>query len=444
MNRTPKKRLAIVSSYSESCGNASFTRVLHDSIEQYSDYDVEVVELDLRLLQSVNNFVRRKADIHIGKLCQQLATFDAVNLQLEAGLYGTLPNDIMNRVRRLMAANKVMSVTLHSPRLSAPTNSSIRAGIADLLRLRIVSGVRTILDEFRGNVHVRINKSMIKDAIARGHRLITHTRRAKYQIGVFFDYHKVDVHPLKIVPEGFEPNPEKLNGIRRQLGIGTDDKVVGIFGYVSSYKGHHDALRAMEHLPDNFKLLIFGRQHPQTIRSNGKVDVYLKSLMDQILVHEEKLRKQSLALARMQSAQESTRLSLKDRVFFLGELPDREFLDVAGSVDMAWLPYYENGQDGSGIASICLDASKRVVCSASFAFDQLFRLVEYSNVSRFDIGNSIELAHKTLLHINTIPPQRPYGDESVYTIRSQVDTYVKELTGAPVGDPAPASAQEAG
>ena len=47
MNQTGKKRLAIVSSYSESCGNAAFTRVLHDTIEQYSDFDVEVVELDL-------------------------------------------------------------------------------------------------------------------------------------------------------------------------------------------------------------------------------------------------------------------------------------------------------------------------------------------------------------------------------------------------------------
>ncbi|MCB1456375.1 MAG: hypothetical protein KDJ51_09215 [Nitratireductor sp.] len=444
MNQAPRKRLAIVSSYSESCGNAAFTRVLHDTIEQYSEFDVEVVELDLRLLQSVNNYVRRKADIHIGKLCKQLATFDAVNLQLEAGLYGTLPNDIMKRVRRLLAANPVMSVTLHSPRMSAPTASTMRHGISELLRFRIISGMKIILDELRGNVHVRINRSMIRDAITHGHRLIAHTRRAKYQIGVFFDYDKVDVHPLKIVPEGFEPDHSGLEKIRRELGFKPEDKLIGIFGYISAYKGHHDALKAIEYLPENYKLLIFGRQHPQTIRANGEVDKYLGKLMGTIFLDEEKSRKHSLALARIRRAEENREPSLKDRVYFLGELPDREFLDVAASVDVAWLPYYENGQDGSGIASICLDASPRVVCSASFAFDQLFKLVEYRNVSRFDIGNSIELAHKTLLHINDKPPQRPYGDESVYTIRSQVDTYVKELTGAPVGDPAPVSDRKAG
>ncbi|MCB1449589.1 MAG: hypothetical protein KDJ67_05615, partial [Nitratireductor sp.] len=261
MNQTGKKRLAIVSSYSESCGNAAFTRVLHDTIEQYSDFDVEVVELDLRLLQSVNNYVRRKADIHIEKLCRQLAQFDAVNLQLEAGLYGTLPKDIVNRVRRLMASNPVMSVTLHSPRLSAPTASSIRAGIREILRLRIMTGLRLIMDELRGNVHVRINRSMITDAIKQGHRLIAHTRRAKYQIGVFFDYDKVDVHPLKIVPDGFEPDHSGLEKIRHELGFKPEDKLIGIFGYISAYKGHHDALKAIEYLPENYKLLIFGRQH---------------------------------------------------------------------------------------------------------------------------------------------------------------------------------------
>ncbi|MCB1460319.1 MAG: hypothetical protein KDJ48_13850, partial [Nitratireductor sp.] len=156
-----------------------------------------------------------------------------------------------------------------------------------------------------------------------------------------------------------------LEKIRRELGFKPEDKLIGIFGYISAYKGHHDALKAIEYLPENYKLLIFGRQHPQTIRANGEVDKYLGKLMGTIFLDEEKSRKHSLALARIRRAEENREPSLKDRVYFLGELPDREFLDVAASVDVAWLPYYENGQDGSGIASICLDASPRVVCSAS-------------------------------------------------------------------------------
>ena len=60
--------MAIVSSYSESCGNATFTKILHDTIRQYSDYEVEVVELNLTLLQSVNGTIRAAAASHIDDL----------------------------------------------------------------------------------------------------------------------------------------------------------------------------------------------------------------------------------------------------------------------------------------------------------------------------------------------------------------------------------------
>ena len=97
--------LGIVSSYSESCGNASFPKVLHDTIEQYSNKNVEVVELDLQLLQSVDRRTRRFAENHIEDICKQLKKFDAVNIQMEAALYGSLPQDIIQRSRKIIKAN---------------------------------------------------------------------------------------------------------------------------------------------------------------------------------------------------------------------------------------------------------------------------------------------------------------------------------------------------
>ena len=118
---------------------------------------------------------------------------------------------------------------------------------------------------------------------------------------------------------------------------------------------------------------------------------------------------------------------INDRVFFMGELGHEDFLAAAASVDVVWLPYYENGQDGSGIASICLELAPRVLCSTSFAFDELFRLIRYRNCERFDIGNMLELAKKTEMLMRRETPSKPYGDESTYTLRSQALMYARSI-----------------
>jgi hypothetical protein len=133
------KTLAIVSSFNESCGNASFTKALRDSIQKYTDFKVEVIELDLKLLQSTAYEIRKQANLHIAEICTKLKMADAVNIQLESGLYGTLPADIVKRVAKLVKANPKTSVTLHSPRLIQTTNYTMRSGIKDLFSFRIVS-----------------------------------------------------------------------------------------------------------------------------------------------------------------------------------------------------------------------------------------------------------------------------------------------------------------
>jgi hypothetical protein len=186
-----------------------------------------------------------------------------------------------------------------------------------------------------------------------------------------------------------------------------------MFGYLSSNKGHTDALQAMQYLPHDHKLLIFGRQHPQTLSSSSVTDSYLQLLIDII----------------------KKDYNLKTRVFFLGELSDNDFLQVASSVDVAWLPYYETGQDGSGIAAICMDICQRVLCSTSFAFDELFKLIPYPNMMRFDVGNFMEIATKThMIRRRDVQP-RPNEDRSLYNTRTQALAYVKDLPKAYLADP---------
>src|SRR3569832_1265615 len=81
-----KERLAIVSSYDELCGNASYTKVLEQELSKF--YDVTVLSLDVELLRQKRN---KQALHHIKTLSEQLKEYDCVNFQLEAGLYGACP-----------------------------------------------------------------------------------------------------------------------------------------------------------------------------------------------------------------------------------------------------------------------------------------------------------------------------------------------------------------
>jgi glycosyltransferase involved in cell wall biosynthesis len=188
-----------------------------------------------------------------------------------------------------------------------------------------------------------------------------------------------------------EPN---RNYWLKRLNLENEDYLIGVFGFISEYKGIQTAISALEFLPKEYKLLIIGRQHPRTIREHMLINPFLKKLLKKI-----KLDKKN---------------NLKSRIIFTNELEDSEFMELAATVDCAWLPYLETGQDGSGVASILFDLSKRVVASQCKVFDELFRLVPEYKCERFDIGNYMELAGKTINYFEyrNLNKRMSYSDES--------------------------------
>lgn len=401
-------RMAVVSSYAESCGNASFTKVVVNSVSRYSTMTAEGVGLPLMLTQSLDRQIRAGADDAIRQMAEVLRTYDAVNLQVETGLYGTRPADVLRRIKILLDANPNTTVTLHAPRLITSLDEWHRNAYRSALRLRLGQALKNYVGGINANKYVAMNRKLVGMVAAAKRPIIVHTQRSKTLISTIVGYDNVHVHPLRIVPPDFRPQPEVLQRLRERNGIAPGAKVIGIFGYVSRYKGHLDAIKALSRLPQEYVLLIAGRQHPQTIRPEMK-DGFIAELEAQI---DRAPRNQRLA----------------ERVFFVGELPDDDFMSVAACVDVCWLPYYELGQDGSGIASICLDLNPRVLCSASLAFDELFRLLPYRNYMRFDIGNATELAQKTRAIVQA-PTVDPALSSNAYSQRSQALLYAG-LAGA--------------
>ena len=67
------KKLAIISSYNESCGNASYTEVLRREFAKY--YEVDVLSLQLDVLSSNASNIRKIAEEHIDELVKSLKNY---------------------------------------------------------------------------------------------------------------------------------------------------------------------------------------------------------------------------------------------------------------------------------------------------------------------------------------------------------------------------------
>src|SRR5580698_3262046 len=106
---TQRKRLAIVSTHNQLCGIAAYTAALERQLADV--FDLTVFDLDQYLLRNQHHRVQALGDRHIKEICRQIATFDAVNLQLEFGTLGQSTKDIYRRFSWLVAAAPRLSVT---------------------------------------------------------------------------------------------------------------------------------------------------------------------------------------------------------------------------------------------------------------------------------------------------------------------------------------------
>jgi len=389
--------IAIISSIDESCGNAAFTNHLLQSLNDYG-VTANGIGLNLNYTQSVDKKIRKIADNQVKKIVESLKDFDGVNLQFEAGLYGTNGKDILKRLNLLLRSGKNTSVTIHSNRIF-PTNSLTFRSLAKaffMLRFKtIFFSVGKLQAEKRS---LKLNRAVVKACVEAKVEIIVHTKKSADAIMEMFNYDRVHVHPLKFTDPG-KVLPNKVP-ISKVLHLNSDVKTIGIFGFISKYKGIETAIEAMNYLPSNYHLVIVGRQHPQSIQEYSQIDSYIKKIIKKIKEN-----------------------ALTSRVHFLNELSDEELLEWAASVDFGWLPYLEVGQDGSGIASILFDIAQRVIASNAKSFDELLRLIPEYQCERFDIGNYLELAGKTLNYRE----MRNLQTHSRFTCETQTKLYVDVL-----------------
>lgn len=381
-----KPRLAIVSTFDDQCGIASYTRCLVKQLQ--ADFDIEVFDLDQSFMRSTTATMSVVADDMIRRFCARAKTFDFVNIQLEYGTLGARPKDIGRRLGWIIDAAPALSVTFHT--ILDREVFDHRKFTTDLRNLRVADAWSTWTDTRDRNELCAATYRMLRNASKRKPvNVIMHTLRDAQLMRHGQRLPNVFDHPLVFLADD-EVRRLRANTTRSDFPslehLPADARTVGVFGFISRYKGFDTVVKALRFLPEDYHLLVFGSVHPNDIRKDQQIYPYVQHLLETAAVDTEP----SGALSTTGNIH--TR-SLAQRIHFLGAQTDESFARASCICDTVVMPYIEVGQSASGAISIALEMGARVVASRNKAFLQFSRYFP-DCVEMFDIGNYVELAER--------------------------------------------------
>jgi glycosyltransferase involved in cell wall biosynthesis len=406
-SRAPASRrretLAIVSTRSRLCGIAAYTSAIERQLA--GAFDITVFDLDQYLMRSLHRRVRRLGDRHVRQICGDIRRFDAVNLQLEHGTLGRYGPDIFRRFRWLTDAAPRLSVTFHT--LPLPPAFEAAAFLKAVGTLNIKAAMR-LLREFR-RAHLLSHGFARQLRRVQGHKqvaAIVHNRRDRRDAHYLYGVRHVFDHPLSYLSAP-ELAAIRAAASRRRFPI-LDDlpdaaALIGVFGFLNEYKGIGTAIDALQYLPDDHHLLVFGGVHPHEIAARQRRHPYISSLFDEAYMDTTLYERMSgpAAAGRPQLVLDSAAVlhemvghhprDLSARVHFMGALDEADFLAGMAICDAVVFPYLEVGQSASGPISQAHELGCRIIASRTQAF---LEFAEYHRnaIELVDIGNHLELA----------------------------------------------------
>jgi len=402
-----KPKLAIIGTFDDLCGIAAYVKTM---VRLLGDrYDVTVFDLDQYLFKHASSTVQRLAEAEVRRICAELPRFDAVNIQLEHGLFGTSANMIVRRLKSIIRACPTLVITFHT--ILEGGHPQWRTLLRSVVRGRPVRGVQAFRQMRHDNLLANgLYRFLRQEQRRRGSRqrlsVVVHTRRDRRMLQYVHSLENVYDHPLA------QLTPDRVAEIRSRAdranfaGLGQlppDAILLGCFGFLSSYKGFDTAIKAVRLLPKRYHLAIFGALHPGGTKAFAKRDAYLSKLLAMVHAGQRLLEsgKERGKKSPFNIAVEGDRLpelmassnpdDLSARVHFLGAVSDDDFPAAIAVCDTVLLPYREVGQSSSGPLCLGIELGKHVIATRTKAFLQAQRY--YRNRYRtIDIDNHLELA----------------------------------------------------
>ena len=466
-----QKRLAIVCSYNESCGNASYAHVLRNKFSEYVHCDV--IPLDLFLLQKSSPAFQQAGDRHIAEIAARLSGYDYVNIQFEAGLYGAKDSDVLRRLKMLLAACRSVVVTMH--RINPPTFHLPRVlwqfGETFVAGHPIIATRALLAEIFYMRPAAKLYSRIIEACRGRSRSanvsIMVHTKRERRIVKEIYRFDNVVDFPITFLTEDQRRDVLEntdVEAFRQRHGIASGVKVVGAFGFISSYKGYETLIHALKEMPEDHHLYLFGGQHPASVSENVPLDPYIESLLKLIrekndeVVGDARRRLMPLGRGRIEPADTGPEMAEKvedalsrllsydllKRVHFIGELSDPHFIEALRSCDAVVLPYLEVGQSMSGVIALAIECGANLYCARNKSFAEVMKYYGEVFVS-FDIGNYVELAQKVQRGGNRFEEARNRA-LATYNLQTNVALHLEKMGFTlPAGPvlPQPATTQSA-
>lgn len=377
-----RPRLAIISSYGETCANASYAKALEEALG--IKFDVEVLNLQstsLMRLPGEDNV--KTADQYIDSLCQRLKDFDLINLHLESCLYGNNLQQASERIIRLCNAAERLIVTVHKIYLDA-----------------------------EDKVHAKIDEEIIntikRRADPNSYHFIVHVPREKELFKRKFGVDNVTDYPCLFMSETQRRYYKAKNNPvawKKSIGLSSEDITIGRFGLLNDYKDHTIALKLLKILPQKYKVIYVGGAHPQNIKQRA-IDPVIKDITDYL----------------------DKNPDISDRVIFMGSgISDEVYHTALCNIDVVLVPHFETYQSASAVTSVALELCRPIIASYNFTF------MEYAKYfpdcfEFFNMGNHYEIKYKILnFDKNKLINLEHYAQQ--FTLDKLVDIYSTIYSG---------------
>lgn len=243
-------RILHFTTWDDTCGIAGYARDLVGALDDRGVVN-GIYPVNRAALRSLS-FEGTKA--WLNAFADRARGYDAVHIQHEFSFFGPLermpePNELFfGLLDRLQKDRTPTVVTFHTEPYFVPRRPT------PMQRLR----------KLRHGGYHRWKAERYLGAKTTGLRALVHAEKTRASLigsGVNPDL-------VRVIPMGVKPRAEAVNKLSKaeakaRLGLPPDGILLTLFGFVSEYKGHLTALRAMLNLPEKYALAVVGGPHPE-------------------------------------------------------------------------------------------------------------------------------------------------------------------------------------
>jgi glycosyltransferase involved in cell wall biosynthesis len=324
------RSVAMVTTWQTQCGIADYASDLSTALVD-AGVDCSTVEVDR---QRMRYMTEDELHVEFARLADRAAGHDVVHIQHEYGFFagaygwGVSLRVLQRFLKALRRHTPMVVVTMHTePVLLEQSGTSVHD------RLRHAG---------RRRLWWSLTRSVNADP---GVRIVVHsrtTRRRLVDSGLHAD--RVSIVPQGIAQPWQTVDAASRRQARAELGVDDDAVMLGLFGFMSRYKGYNIALEALRQLPEHHHLLILGGPHP--LGSDSALEDVLTEL--------------------------ARRKALRGRVHLTGFVPTSRLAALRSTVDVCLAPYLTRPRLSSSAAlSWALASGRPVIASRIPAFEEL-------------------------------------------------------------------------